>query len=422
MMKLTKVYCCLLATAALAAASVARAQDEPRPTQPQPPKPTPGGISLPRPQESGDSAADGGTLKLSMEFWDFGTKWYGEPASEDLTLTNVGDQALKISNVKSSCGCTVAKPKSGGVWNNRVLAPGEAETMTLTYNTRKGARKVSQKVTILSSDKDNPSIEFVVRGEVKNVFEAKPYERVTFGRLERDSVQEQKIELVNNMDEDVFPKIKEAPDTGPFDIQLKEIEKGRKYELVVTTKPPLNVGGNTTKVEIETGLEQIPSMTIPVSAFVTPAVSVAPPRLYMSPRLTKPFEKTIRVNYRSDKPIEVKEVISSHPDLIKAEVVPMTNPESQAQRPTMYHTVRVSLPAAENFPAEGAKLTIVTNADSAEYQRLEVPIVTQAAFERVARDRAGRPVGKKAKPGQNLSEGDEDAQPKPDPHEGHDHP
>jgi hypothetical protein len=325
--------------------------------------------------------SEGGKLSLSMDKWDFGVKWYGEDCAVEVVLSNTGTGPLTISNVKSSCGCTVAKPKSGGVWTNKVLKPGETESMSLSYNTKKGAKKVSQTVTIESNDAERPRLAFSVKGEVKDVYEAKPFNRVTFGRVERDSVATQVIELTNNMEEKVFLKLKPQITTEkqPFTVQLEETEAGTKYKLIVTTNPPLAIGGNTLTVEIETGVAKMPTMSVPVSAFITPRVTVSPPRLYMSPKVSKAFQKIVRVNYTADKPVKIVEVKSSHPS-VTAEVIESRAPEQQANRPQQYHEVRISLPAAEQFPEEGATVTIITDDPSPEYQKLEVPIMTQAQF------------------------------------------
>src|SRR5256885_16199460 len=106
-----------MAGATLAAPAVlAVAQD--KPAQPPPPIPTPpsGAPGADKPAPTGDQPK----LVLSQNEWDFGTKWYGEKCEGSVTLKNEGKADLTVVNVKTSCGCTVAKPKSGGVWQNKV--------------------------------------------------------------------------------------------------------------------------------------------------------------------------------------------------------------------------------------------------------------------------------------------------------------
>lgn len=342
-------------------------------------------------------------IKLSAAEWNFGVKWYGEPCAGEVSITNEGTAPLRINRMRTSCGCTVARPTSGGTWNGKVLQPGESDKIALTYNTRKGVKKVSQKVTIESNDPVQPRLQLSVAGEVKNVYDMKPASRVIFPRLERDSKTTQTIEMTNNMDKPVFLKLKPSKAKSPFDIKLEEVEAGQKYKLVVATLPPLKTGANNTKVEIATGVERIPTMSVNVSAYITARVSVSPPRLFVSPKLTKAYTKTIRVSYRADKPIKITKIESAS-DKVTAELLP---PPANA-RPnatTKWHQIKVSLPPANELPEDGTTLTIYTDDPSPEYQKLTVDITTPQAFRRKAlkaaqkRNRPGLTVQKAAPAG-----------------------
>ncbi|MFQ5806941.1 MAG: DUF1573 domain-containing protein [Phycisphaerae bacterium] len=317
-------------------------------------------------------------LELSRTEWDFGAKWHGEPCSTDITIANVGEAPLRIIRIRSSCGCTVARPKK------RELLPGESDSMTLSYNTKKRTRKVSQTITLETNDPQRPRTVIRVKGEVKQVFEAKPADRITFGRIERDAVATQSIELRNNMEEEIFLRLKPFSDPPPFEVKLEAIEPGMVYKLSAMTKPPLKLGANTAKIVLETGLEKFPSITIPASVYVAPRVAVAPRVLAVTPRVTKPLQRIVRVTYRPDQPVQIQEIRSSHPDLITAELMP-----PRPARPNMvmrYHTIRVSLPAYDEMPEGGAKLEVFTDDPSPEYQKLVVDI------QRRAPSRARRPT------------------------------
>jgi len=306
-------------------------------------------------------------MTLSSTEWDFGVKWHGEPCSTEITIGNTGDAPLKIINVRSSCGCTVARPKK------RELLPGESDMMTLSYNTKKNAPKVTQTVTLETNDPQQPRVAIRIKGEVKQVFEAKPANRISFPRIERDETVTEIIELRNNMKEEIFLKLQPFSEPPPFEIKLEEIEPGMVYKLAATTKPPLKLGANVAQIVLETGLEKFPTITIPASAYIAPRVAVAPRLLPVTPRVTKPFQRIIRVTYRPDKPVEVKEIRSSHPDLIRAELMPPQHPTSR-NPVTRFHTIRVWLPPYAEMPEEGAQLEILTDDPSPEYQKLVVDI------------------------------------------------
>ena len=59
---------------------------------------------------------------------DFGYLMWKSPATTTFTFTNTGDQPLVISNVTTSCGCTLAE------WTRQPLAPGESGKITATFD------------------------------------------------------------------------------------------------------------------------------------------------------------------------------------------------------------------------------------------------------------------------------------------------
>ena len=357
--------------------SVAALAFQDKPASPTPtPTPAPGGQLQPVTQNPPVEAPTGPPPKLvlSATEWNFGTKWFGEAAEGEIVLTNNGTGPLKIAKIQSSCGCTVAKPKAGGVWEGKVIEPGASEVVAMSYNTKKGAKKVTQTITIESNDPEQPRATIQVAGEVKNVFAMAPADRVSFGRLERDSQSQQVIEMTNNMEQPV--KLTMKPFThAAYDVQVTEVEAGKKYTLTVKTKPPLAQGSLAAEAVFETGLTQAPEIKVPISSFVVPRVSVTPPTIFLTPKLTQPVQRIVRVNYSAAKPLNIKEVKATSP-LVKAELVPpRTTPAPTA--PTRFHEIRVSLPGVADFPKEGAKLEILTDDADPAFQKLVVDIVVR---------------------------------------------
>jgi Protein of unknown function (DUF1573) len=314
-------------------------------------------------------------LALNINEWDFGSKWYGEKCEGELVIKNEGKGPLKIVNIRSSCGCTVAKPKSGGVWQNKVLNPGESDTASLSYSTKKAAAKVNQTITIETNDPERPSFAFQVKGEVKQLFACTPADRITFPRIEKDAKSSQTIEMTSNFDKPLNLKLKPLPENARYEVKLETVEEGKKYKLTAATKPPLDLGANQLNVELETGVEANPTMSIPISAYVAPRVQVSPPKLFVSPKVAQPFTKIIRVTYQPDKPVKVTSVKSSH-ESIKAEVTPPANPPA-ANQTIAYHEIKVSLPAGKDIPTDNPKITIETDDPSPDYQKFTVDVVVR---------------------------------------------
>ncbi|MCK4343200.1 MAG: DUF1573 domain-containing protein [Phycisphaerae bacterium] len=197
-------------------------------------------------------------LELSATEFDFGVVWKGTPAEREFTVKNVGEAPLTLS-VRSSCGCTVAtKPKTP-------LPPGESTTFKISYKTTtKG--KARKTVTLMTNDPDQPQVKIPVHGEVKPLFTGNPQETIFFKGLESNSQESMTIKLENQYGSPVPLTLKKGQNFGRFEIEFKEIEKGEKYELTATTKPPLRNGANRATVMLETGLKEMPKVQIQISS------------------------------------------------------------------------------------------------------------------------------------------------------------
>ena len=76
---------------------------------------------------------------------DFGEIENGTPVETVFSYTNTGKAPLVITNIKSTCGCTVPKD-----WSKEPLAPGASASFTVKFN-GKGTNKVSKTITITAN-------------------------------------------------------------------------------------------------------------------------------------------------------------------------------------------------------------------------------------------------------------------------------
>lgn len=76
---------------------------------------------------------------------DFGTIEARTPVETVFKYTNTGDAPLVITDIKSSCGCTVPKD-----WSREPLAKGESSQFTVKFN-GSGTNKVSKTITVTAN-------------------------------------------------------------------------------------------------------------------------------------------------------------------------------------------------------------------------------------------------------------------------------
>lgn len=89
---------------------------------------------------------------------DYGTIEKGANGLRTFEFTNTGDAPLVISDVHSSCGCTVPKkPKEP-------IMPGETGEIEIKYDTNR-VMPIRKTITVLSNA-DTPSVSLKIKGNV----------------------------------------------------------------------------------------------------------------------------------------------------------------------------------------------------------------------------------------------------------------
>lgn len=370
-------FVAVLLIAAAPAAALFAQDDTDRPRLPQPELiPTPFG-----PPQGGDLAPQP-KLRLTPESWDFGAKFAGEPAETEIVLENVGQGPLRFT-IRSSCGCTAvaaltqAQRVDSGEFQYE-LAPGKADKLKITYNTRKNTKTVSQIVTISSNDPERPTVNVQVSGTIKQLFETtvddKPQDRIMFTGVERKSRSTSTMRITCTGDEPTRLLLR-PPNTEVFDVELTEVHPGREYLLTVITKPPLNNGMNSAEAVFETDNKLLPELRVPISAYIQPRVSITRPTLSVAAGTNNTVKQRLQLRYRGDTPVNVTGFECTHSG-VKAEVLPKQpqagpNPIVGAMS---IHDIEVSIPPATELPQEGAVLTILTDDADPDYQRFPVKI------------------------------------------------
>ncbi|HZW63957.1 MAG TPA: DUF1573 domain-containing protein [Flavobacteriaceae bacterium] len=89
---------------------------------------------------------------------DYGTIEKGADGLRTFEFTNTGNAPLIISNVKSSCGCTVPQ------WPKEAILPGESGEIQVKYDTNR-VNPIRKTITV-TSNADTPTVALKIKGEV----------------------------------------------------------------------------------------------------------------------------------------------------------------------------------------------------------------------------------------------------------------
>ena len=108
-------------------------------------------------QEALKTAPDriGPRLEVTPAGYDFGQIDDSKPVTRSITLTNTGDETLRIpeeGGLKGSCGCTVPQLEKF------TLEPGESMQIEVTFDPRNRSGKQSKTVTIQTNSDRGPTI------------------------------------------------------------------------------------------------------------------------------------------------------------------------------------------------------------------------------------------------------------------------
>lgn len=99
-----------------------------------------------------------GEFQFEKESHDYGNIPQNKPASYDFKFSNTGDAPIIISEVKPSCGCSVAE------FTKTPIKPGESGTITVTYNA--AAKGPFTKQFTVKSNTKTPVKTLTVKGNV----------------------------------------------------------------------------------------------------------------------------------------------------------------------------------------------------------------------------------------------------------------
>ena len=106
----------------------------------------PAGTTAPA-QGGAEPAKPPAPLRFSEESWDFGKPKVGEKSERSVTLTNDSDRLVRLTRIRSGCGCVRIVPEK------RAIEPGESITMKGTLDTRRERRAAK---STLFFDTDHP--------------------------------------------------------------------------------------------------------------------------------------------------------------------------------------------------------------------------------------------------------------------------
>jgi hypothetical protein len=98
-----------------------------------------------------DSKPNGPEITFDKLVHDFGKVIQGDKTEFDFKFSNTGKEPLIISDVRSTCGCTVPE------WPKNPILPGSSANIKVKYNSTI-IGNINKQVTIISNSSNSPTV------------------------------------------------------------------------------------------------------------------------------------------------------------------------------------------------------------------------------------------------------------------------
>jgi hypothetical protein len=208
-----------------------------------------------------DEEVGGGSVKFVETLYDFGKLKWNTDVAHSYKFTNVGEEPLKITRVRSCCPCIVAKTAS------ELIEPGGTGSIEVTFITKGIIGEQHKAVYIHTSDPENKVVTLEIRGELTVDFVVRP-RRVNFGRLVPGEPHSQEIHLIaKNLKNLEIREIDIPVDYMSVTSEPYDGKKGEGIEITVTLSPDAPHHFIDEEIRITTNSKEKPVVDIQVVAW-----------------------------------------------------------------------------------------------------------------------------------------------------------
>jgi hypothetical protein len=303
-------------------------------------------------------------IDIAEKIKDFGVVAKGEKLNATFVVKNTGAAPLEITQVRPTCGCTVAN-------FDMTIAPGATGKIDAEVDTAGFNGPISKAVLVFSNDPATPQVNLVIKADIRAFIEVLPRNLIRFNVLSGEPATEKVILLPG--EDSQFKVLSVDAGGGPYQTAFRELpeaervpeRKGSQWEVSVTVPTTAPEGLLNHKLIVKTSEPKAAEVPLTVSGVVRPIVQVIPAELnFGQVRGDAPVGRNIiLVNNRQGTQLELTKVEVDNPGFT-AEVIPL----QAGQRFQVAVTMQPGLAKG----AQKATLKIATN--DASKPTVSVPI------------------------------------------------
>jgi len=351
---MTRTIVCSLAAALVVVAAMAQ-------------QPVPAVAQQAQPPATAQKAPEGPqpVIEVAEKIKDFGTVPKGDKIRATFDVRNTGKAPLEITQVRPTCGCTVAS-------FDRTIPPAGTGKIAAEVDTTGFSGPISKAVLVFSNDPATPQVNLVIKADVRAFIEVLPRPLIIFRNVLQGEPATERLMLLSADGSDFKVESAEASG-GTYELAYKELgekermpdRKGSQWELTVTVPANAPEGMLNQKIVVKTTAAKAPEVTINVTGAVRPVVQVIPPQVNFGTVAGDALvgQNFLVVNNRQGTELQLSEVNVDNPNFA-TEVIPL----QAGQR----YQVAVSMKAG--VPKGAQKATVKISTSDPLRKLIEVPI------------------------------------------------
>lgn len=227
----------------------------------------------------------------------------GAKVEHHFEFENLYEEAVHVSAVRSSCGCTTPSVTRSTVKSR------EKSAIVATFNTTAFTGPKSATITVVFDRPYYAEVQLTVSGEIRTDVVFDPPE-ANFGQFKEGETKQLKVSVTRLKRSDW--KITDVR-SHCTDMQVKlsppiRTASGVRYDLLLETKASMPAGEIHEQLTLLTNDPQAPTIEMCVSGRVRPALTVSPASLGMG-NLPADGQFERRLVVRADEPFEILDVL-----------------------------------------------------------------------------------------------------------------
>lgn len=239
--------------------------------------------------------------------FNFGPQHNNQSIDHTFVVRNEGDRTLEITNIRSSCGCTV------GNITARSIEPGETSEITASYNLRGRQGRQRSTLTLETNDPNQRSLRLTMSGEAIRELQVRP-QNVIFGQLMAGQKAEREVEIIG-MASQPFEIQQASVSTAGVEVERIEELTPYHYRIGLSVTMEGRPGHHQGSLQLQTSHSSFPLLTIPVTAELVGALAVAPEAITLMGDNANAVTRYVVVRPGAINEFEILEVIPPDEDI-----------------------------------------------------------------------------------------------------------